>query len=391
MARPAQIERAGSDGDAVSLASSRVRLVDALRGVAASVVALHHAHTLFPGVDSALAGVSPMLATAVLALTRRNVEAVLLFFVISGFSIATSVRGRPFCVPGALGHYAGRRARRILPLYGASLVLAALVAFTVAPVPEHARALSTLLGNLLLLQTAPGVPGQWVEPWAANTPLWSLSFEVFYYAAFPLLWRTVASPAARLCVVALVSAAGYACGAFAPNPLAMFCASGLVWYLGVELAALRHDGRASLPLAVFVALWLLALALRTAVDRVVFHGLWVGASWFLGGALALYAARTLHAVPGRKNACGVVCARLTEPLVRLGGVSYALYLLHVPVLRAARAVVGPGWAAAATGLAMALLLAFVAERLAGPRANAQADRPRGAPRAKIVHSFRSET
>lgn len=349
---------------------SRVRLVDALRGVAASIVALHHARTLFPGVDSALAGVAPALAEAFEQLTRRNVEAVLLFFVISGFSIASSVRAEPLGGPGALRRYAFRRARRILPLYWASLALAALVAFSVAPVPDAARSWSTLLGNLLFLQTAPGVPGQWVEPWAANAPLWSLSFEVFYYAAFPLLWRAVTAPATRLAVVVIVSAAGYAGGMFAPNPMAMFGAMGLVWYLGVELAAFRHDGRASLPLGAFVALWVLALALRTLVDRVAFHGLWVGASWFLCGAAAVHVARKARVDGRTPPAFGNAYRRLTEPLVQLGGASYALYLLHVPVLRAARAVLGPGWSAAGAGLVVAVMLAFAVERLVTRRSTA---------------------
>ena len=132
------------------------------------VVAFHHARTLFGGMDAAFAAVSPWCLELARVVSRRNTEAVVLFFVLSGFSIRLSVQGRGLDGRLALTDYYRRRARRVLPLYWLSLACAWLVAASVAPLPAEHVAPATLLGNVLFLQTAVGVPGQWFLPWAGN-------------------------------------------------------------------------------------------------------------------------------------------------------------------------------------------------------------------------------
>lgn len=342
----------------------RLLLLDTLRGVCALVVLFHHLVTLFPATFARLSASSLLAGSLAGFVSRRNTEAVLLFFVLSGFSIRLSIEQRGLRDPRSVGDYLRRRARRIVPPYLLALAVAALVAHTVAPVPAAASSLRTLLGNLLFLQTPIGVPGQWFMPYAGNAPLWSLSFEVFFYLGYPLLVLGAAEPRRRLLCVTAITALGFAAGAAAPNPLAMFCAASLIWYFGVELAQLHLCGRAALPLRAFVLLWLVLGAARASSRGLEFHGLWIGGAFFLAGSLLLRGGARSRALHDRLR------APLLQPLARVGAISYPLYLLHAPILRACAATLGDQASAIACGVCVSLALAWFVEHYAGNRQGA---------------------
>jgi len=344
----------------------RIRWVDALRGACAAVVAFHHARTLFSGMDVAFAAVSPGCLELARAVSQRNTEAVVLFFVLSGFSIRLSLQRRGLDSRLALADYYRRRARRVLPLYWLALACAWLVAASVAPLPPEWLSPATLLGNLLFLQTADGVPGQWFLPWAANGPLWSLSFEVFYYAAYPWLVRRARDEAARWRVVLLVTGFGMLTNVFAPNPLAMFCAASLTWYLGVDLAERWLEPGAPARPYGLAGLCAAATALRFGLGSagLTFHYVWVAASAVVLARLVLRWQRRSGAAAASRRPYPVSVEAGRGALLWLGSISYALYLLHVPVLRAGEALFGPGVAAALGSLIASVLLAFAAEKWA---------------------------
>ena len=333
----------------------RLLLLDALRGLCALVVVLQHAITLFPAAFARLAARSELAGALAVFAGRRSTEAVLLFFVLSGFSIRLSIEQRGLRDAASVRDYLGRRVRRILPAYLIALVASGLVAHTVAPVPEVALSPRTLVGNLLFLQTPAGVPGQWFMPYAGNAPLWSLSFEVFYYLAYPVLVLTVAGSRRRLLTVIACSALGFAAGEVVPSPPAMFCAAGLIWYFGVELAELHLRGRAALPLRAFVALWLLLALARLGPRGLEFHGVCVGGAFFLAGSVLFRARARLRALHERAQ------VPLLASLARVGAVSYPLYLLHVPILRACVALLGDGPGSVAAGVAASLATAWCVE------------------------------
>lgn len=109
--------------------------------------------------------------------------AVLVFFAVSGYSIAHSLRN------GSAGFYQ-RRIDRIYPLYFFSLVLGALPFLFWGPAIVH--------GNFFL--EAPATPWSYVAQFfflqgiltphfPTAGPTWSLAIEAVYYAAAPLLIR----------------------------------------------------------------------------------------------------------------------------------------------------------------------------------------------------------
>jgi peptidoglycan/LPS O-acetylase OafA/YrhL len=90
-----------------------------------------------------------------------------------------------------------------------------------------------------------------------------------------------------------------------------------------------------------------------------FHGVLVSCTLLLVGLAVLRAPLSYR---GLQPALERAAAR---PLVQLGHASYALYVLHVPLLRAVAARLGPGLVSACAAVGCSLFLAFAAEALAG--------------------------
>jgi peptidoglycan/LPS O-acetylase OafA/YrhL len=168
--------------------ASRNAGIDVLRGLSILLVVLHHMGLRLPLKESALADVVP--ARVLSALNWNGYEAVFVFFVVSGFLIAShSIRRW-----GDLAHidaaaFYRLRAVRILPcLVALVAVLAALhwAGFTDYAIAREgqslARAVVAVFGlHLNWYEGATGyLPGNW-------DVLWSLSVEEAFYVGFPLL------------------------------------------------------------------------------------------------------------------------------------------------------------------------------------------------------------
>src|SRR5438093_125008 len=95
----------------------RFVFVDALRGVAALLVAWHHI-TLWGPLESHSNRLLPDFA---LTIARNGQYGVQMFFVISGFVIAYSIRGARVTT-GVLGSFALRRSLRLDPPYWTAIV-----------------------------------------------------------------------------------------------------------------------------------------------------------------------------------------------------------------------------------------------------------------------------
>ena len=224
----------------------RVANVDVLRAIAALLVLGIHAY--------ALGGrVAPIKAVHWYDVPLISMASgVWLFFAISGYVIS-----RPFVekllgsepLP-ALRPYALRRALRIYPLYWIALSVFIAITGTAGTRPWVLVVHYALLNNL--------VPGR---EEALLAPAWTLTLEVLFYAAVPLL------------AIALKRLAG---GALSPERLAMIVlASWLASIAFAELADLAGDGR--------IGLWL----------RFLFPGMWQA---FCPGILLAIAP---HLPPGR--------------------------------------------------------------------------------------------
>jgi peptidoglycan/LPS O-acetylase OafA/YrhL len=330
--------------DPPSRGSERLSYVDGLRGFACLYVLLYHLFLLWPvsaraNPTSDLIGLD--LLTRFAAFGHIGVD---IFLALSGFCLFY-----PLCVRASAGQplalssirsYALRRARRIVPPY-----LAALVAFSVLPLwIDWARyvhplpRLSDVVAHLLFVHNL--FPATVLT---IDGPLWSLALEAQLYVIFPLLILAFGrlGPWRFACLLFL------ACAAF------RFAAWRLVGGAALSLES-QFVVMGSLPGRVFeFAAGMLAAYLVTHVDtpsdqrraRI------IALASIVGGAATAYAAEKLFGehspmpallwgvfafgllVGARERALWPLRVFAAPPLVRIGMISYSIYLIHEPLLR----------------------------------------------------------
>jgi peptidoglycan/LPS O-acetylase OafA/YrhL len=343
--------------------------LEGLRGIACLMVGL--SHTLYrPYLDPATT-LPPWLRTL-----EAGTTGVLVFFVLSGYLISWTNR-TPYTAENRRA-YLWRRFVRLAPIYYAALALSIAVLFLRREPGQIRAVVATLAG----LQNFNDYFGLFLPPPMSNGPLWSLNYELLYYGLFILLWRH--QP--RMGWVFLPAAGAALLGWFAPRFMPLFLASygcgWLFWAAGWWLARLPelpnaaprapvttwlllifagHQlggvtrilnvlgfhcndagmvtlgqigllppillliaaiGNRRLPAASFISAlaWLLCLV---PLAGMLWTGrLWTNFPWMTGGVAVLLAA---VALPYRSNAWLLSFAWL-------GNISYAFYVVHLPLV-----------------------------------------------------------
>jgi peptidoglycan/LPS O-acetylase OafA/YrhL len=292
--------------------------LESLRGLAAVYVILHHISSNFLGLQQTLIG-QPF---------RFGQEAVMVFFILSGFVICYSTEARKSISWKA---YVWLRIRRIYPIFIIALILAYSVACIGSKeliVPDWTQ----LLGNLAMLHDLGNKPGVWVRPFLGNSPLWSLSYEMTFYLLYIPLMIFVGK-SFQLRGVALISWGAVAINQIAPNPWCNFASFFIIWWVGVEMARqFREEGTLSLKKQIHLSLYLLPSFLFYMV-----------LCWDLGwhgskAAYPFYQARFYGAAMG---ALLIIPAIQNSPLrhigkskllLWIGSISYSLYAFHYPII-----------------------------------------------------------
>lgn len=299
--------------------------LDSVRGISALVVLLGHANQTF---------LLPTLKTGASIVGLFTQMSVMVFFVLSGFLIGKSIinnRARNGIFDA--DQYAMDRAIRILPPLVISLALMWAL-FLAAPHffpsgtfrfldmagvklarPNFSTNIEQTIGALFFTN------GFLTSTPYPNGPLWSLSFEVWYYAIAALLF-TIRSNR-------FVSVLGLAFILLLTSSNAEFYLLAPIWFAGFGLAFI-HNANANMNNKVFAPLAIIFGAITIACiwsvlnipdSRSPFKSPWVyyklsSGLWFacmmalmLGGAL-----------------------RFTTILSRTAGFAYTLYITHFPIM-----------------------------------------------------------
>ncbi|MFG3295393.1 acyltransferase family protein [Streptomyces sp. NPDC048179] len=309
--------------------------LDGLRGLAALYVVLFHCWLYtFPGYPDSSA---PFWLDGLMF----GRLAVVFFLVLSGFSLAISPARHGWRLTG-VGEFLRRRAWRILPPYWAALALSLAVSWFVVPASHFGPPTgATALVYGLVAQDVFTAP-------TPNGAFWSIGVEAELYLLFPLLLflrRRRGAVVLAVCVTLPVVAGGLL--AAHANPvegdnwlaphLAPVFAAGVIG-AGIVTAS---DRVRRLPwgwLAALAALPVLALGIVRGSVWTVNHYFWID--------LAIAPAMTMLLAAVATGRPAVLVRLLTaRPVHRLGGFSYSLYLIHLPIVLAVIRRVAPHFVA----------------------------------------------
>ncbi|WP_171013740.1 acyltransferase [Chitinivorax sp. B] len=374
-----------------------VESLEAARGFAALYVTVAHLLQVL-GFRSG-EGAMPLLVEMIGGYAH---QAVLFFFLLSGFSIHYASMHRPLDSVRGVWVYLLLRARRIYPIWLFVYVLAAGLIWLgrEAGVPRYVdwwQGMSTWdwIANLLFLGDRSYVCGRLANA-MPSTAVWSLGYEVIYYFLYPVFWWSTRRIGIHrtLLIVAAISAVAFALNEYQCHHLWNVMELYIGWCLGAWIAHQRRHGRhfsVGGPTLFLTGsgLLLAALVLGNTRFAVAVEALWLGLFfvmmawhdskaalqpmsirskyWAAAGMLGMVAmvlaieqwrmfAPNHTLFQGRVlsfMAIGLVllilsgqpsASRLQQALTRwllpLGGLSYAQYLLHMPLIQAGQAWAG---------------------------------------------------
>jgi peptidoglycan/LPS O-acetylase OafA/YrhL len=339
--------------------------LDLIRGVAAWAVMWGHVRALF-FVNFQHLQRPAWFLKILYFLTGFGHQAVMVFFVLSGFLISSTVIKSHLSRTSSWRDYAINRATRLyvvlIPglLFGlvwdlaGSSLLASKGLYTHpisdlgTAIPAENLTVGNFFGNLFYLQTI------LCATFGSNGPLWSLANEFWYYLLFPLglsaglAWQKRSSRSLVLSVVLAILALAV-CVFIGRAILLGF----LIWLAGCALVLVHGKfqlhSKASLIFGLVLSSFVLSGTLAAA--RI---GKFADAESDLvvGSAFTLFLFFVLQVEWGAANPAYHKLSRL------LAGYSYSLYVLHFPFLLFLRARVTPGnrWAPDATHLIYGFLI-----------------------------------
>jgi peptidoglycan/LPS O-acetylase OafA/YrhL len=288
----------------------RMIFVDGLRGIAAMTIVFAHTADIFHETTQS----GSQLGQFIFMSRFYAIESVQVFFVLSGFVIAYTLREARL-TPPAFGRFFLRRAIRLDPPYWVSICLSLSVLALLAKPGHRVEALPScrvIFSHLFYLQDLLG----YGEP--INHIFWTLSVEIQMYLVFGLaicILRAMRLPYRPLLVAGFILTLGWPLGWFHGTMRRSFVGqeycfmAGAVAWWAVERSVPR---------------WMLLAAfgsfLAISVSRVGDYHTWTT----LITAMLLVAAgrlETLYTWLG------------SRPFQFLGAISYGLYLVHDPIIQ----------------------------------------------------------
>ena len=292
--------------------------LDLFRGLASLVVVTTHCRTmlfveygLLPASDKTNANLIFFF------LTRVAHEAVLLFFVLSGFLVGGKVIQRLRAGTFDLRSYTlDRTVRIMLPLLSSLIII--IISNTVT---GQKYSVVDYLGNILSLQgiLVPSVSG----------PLWSLAYEVWFYVLMGGvgLWLTTSKESYKYLgvLIIFINFLIFSCALKAPN---LF-----IWLLGaVSVFYVRKNNFLLFGSSVLLIVALIAYQFYGKESRTLDGGLFNNnrgliAELCIGIAMCVIVQQVIHRAPKSK-----LLISINKLGTKLADFSYTLYLTHLPIV-----------------------------------------------------------
>ncbi|MDV6332324.1 acyltransferase [Asticcacaulis sp. 201] len=299
---------------------SKYDFIDVVRALAAAFVVISHVQQIV--IDRPLA--AGIVNQALSFATTQGENAVVVFFVISGFWIIRSVTRTAETF--SWGNYLLARLTRLWVVLLPALVFGGVLDFmgttwfpsalyngtqgAVSLTNSVSQSLGpvTFLGNIAFLQRL------LVNTFGSNGPLWSLSYEFWYYIYFPALWFLLKSKKLYFILPAL---------AFLPfvpglHLFGIWLLGGVVYFLAEKRPLKIQTRGVHFGLSLLIFLWSLGIA-NLVNDHKMIANVLVAISF----AVLLYCALTAK----------LRMPKVLSPVARFGASSsYSLYAMHFPLI-----------------------------------------------------------
>jgi peptidoglycan/LPS O-acetylase OafA/YrhL len=288
----------------------RMIFVDGLRGLAALSIVFAHTADIFRATTLSNTPLGRFIFTS----RFYAIESVQVFFVLSGFVIAYTLR-QARLTPLAFGRFLLRRSIRLDPPYWVSIGLSLGVLALLAKPGHRLEALPgmpVIFAHLFYLQDLLGY-GEHI-----NHIFWTLAVEIQMYLVFGLaicILQAIRLPYRPVLVLAFIVTLGWPLGCFSSPMRRCFIANEYCFLSGaVACWAVER----SIPRWMTVAAFGLFLAI--SVSRVGDYHTW---TTLITAMLLIAAGRlgTLHTWMS------------SRPFQFLGAISYGLYLVHDPIIQ----------------------------------------------------------
>lgn len=311
----------------------KIEKLEAIRGVVAIYIVFHHM-VIFNKLQNKY--------FLLRLIFMHPQEAVLLFFLLSGFVIylsAVSSRNLTFAT------YFKKRFVRIYPITLAAFLISTII-FFINRYQFTAADTKTLAGNLFMLQDLEAQPGHIVIPYLKNYPLWSLSYEWWFYMMFfPLFLylhkRRFQTSFPHIYIVLCISLTGWFLHLTTPNYFFMVMTYFLLWWSGVACAEIyladkNFSFKNLMPVFISLSVMFMFITLPIAYGYFVRHQTYeqINAIYPFTGYLHYYGAAIFFLVVGviwwKYHLKGFNA--LIGKFKMLAPISFALYIVHFPFL-----------------------------------------------------------
>jgi peptidoglycan/LPS O-acetylase OafA/YrhL len=325
-------------------------LIDMVKGMACITIVWHHLAFYGPMSDIA----QPLAPALMVWLYDYGRMAVQVFLVLGGYLAVASLAPQGAARFDHAGNAVAKRFVRLVVPYAVALLLALVVTALVRPWMEHPSApakptLAQLLANALLLQDI-------VNEDALSAGVWYVAIDFQLFVLNVLVWA---------CVRALP-------GAWPQRYGAQLARTIIVAGVAASLWVFNRMGKLDMWAIYFLGSYGLGILAYWAVRAASPVG-WLSAMVLLGGVALTLDFRGRIVVALVTALCLVVALRSERlrawggfaPLVRVGQMSYSIFLVHFAVCLLVNAVVSHLWPASPVPNALGMLLAFVLSLAAG--------------------------
>ncbi len=296
-----------------------LQMLDGIRGLAALYVVIYH---IIKRLN--------WMPKEIKLIFSFGQEAVMVFFLLSGFVIYWSISNTPNLT---FSSYFKKRFRRIYFPFIISILLSIIVFYYNGNLTNK-FSWAALFGNLLMVQDlSDNKPGVWVKPFLDNTPIWSLTYEWWFYMMFFPVYKTLFKNANRIYYILGFSLISYLTYLGFPNQVSLVFAYFIIWWCGVEIAVIyKHTESLSIAIIKPILYSLTAMLVLTLIPVLITQDFRISYHPFLPFRHFLFVEFIIIAgVVYYQNKIKFLNRFILKFMI-FAPISYGLYIFHYPIL-----------------------------------------------------------